>query len=110
MQARYFRVNYQKIVIHEMAHTGVQPAMDGLYNDMKVVVHQAMSGAPPVVTVANFAQQIEPGKVEIPFVFRCCGRQNLCFLSAAEQKRQPLPIASARKAGKCGDEHVGVTH
>ena len=40
----------------ELAHTGAQVTIDGLHNDMKVVVHQAVGVAQPVVPGANIAQ------------------------------------------------------
>ena len=40
----------------ELAHTGAQVAVDGLYNDMKVVVHQAVGVAEPVMAGTHLAQ------------------------------------------------------
>ena len=40
----------------ELAHTGAQVAVNGLHNDMKVVVHQAVGVAQPVMTGTDLAQ------------------------------------------------------
>ena len=40
----------------ELAHTGAQVAVDGLYNDVKVVVHQAVGVTEPVVAGTHLAQ------------------------------------------------------
>ena len=44
------------IRLFEMTHTGAEVAIEGLHNDMKVVVHQAASVAQRIVSIANFAQ------------------------------------------------------
>ena len=44
------------IRLFEMTHTGAEVAIEGLHTDMKVVVHQAVSVAQPIVSIANFAQ------------------------------------------------------
>ena len=40
----------------ELAHAGAQVAVDGLYNNMKVVVHQAVGVAEPVMAGTYLAQ------------------------------------------------------
>lgn len=44
----------------ELAHSGAQVAVDGLHNDMKVVVHHAVGMAEPIVARAHLTQQMEP--------------------------------------------------
>lgn len=44
----------------ELAHARAQVAIDRLDDDVKVVVHQAIRVAQPVVTHTNLAQQVQP--------------------------------------------------
>ena len=44
----------------ELAHARAEVAVNRFYNDMKVVVHQAVRVARPVVAGANLPQQSQP--------------------------------------------------
>ena len=44
----------------KLPHTCAEVCVNGFYNDMKVVVHQAISMAKPVEPGADFTQQINP--------------------------------------------------
>ena len=44
----------------ELAHASAQSAIDGLHDDVEVVVHQAVGVAHPVVALADLPEQAEP--------------------------------------------------